>query len=89
MKKVIMLLALIAFVAVSVCIISPKEGFSATKYSVFCAKGKVEIDTRTLGEMKSARGSDTCMFRSFDYRMEADKFASAIGGVGSPCMCKS
>lgn len=89
MNKLVIMFALIAFVAVSVCVISPKEGFSATKYSVFCAKGKVEIDTRTLSEMKSARGSDTCLFRSFDYRLEADKFASAIGGVGASCMCKS
>ncbi len=89
MKKVIIVSVLSIFVAVSFLAISANEGFCATKYSVYCVKGKVEVDTRNLGEMKSARGSDVCLFRSYDYRADADKFANTIGGVGALCKCQS
>ena len=59
-----------------------------TKYSVFCADEKIEIDMRTLEEMKSARGSHTCMFSSFSYLSEAESFVEKnFGKEGSKCSC--
>jgi hypothetical protein len=89
MKKVVVMSVLCMFVVISILAISAKDGFCATNYNVYCANGKVEVDTRSLSEMKSARGSNTCLFRSYDYRTEAVKFANAIGGVGALCKCQS
>jgi hypothetical protein len=61
--------------------------FSSTKYSVFCANGKVEVDSRTLDQMKSARGSGTCLLKEFNYLSDADSYAKTIGGKGASCKC--
>ncbi|TGL34725.1 hypothetical protein EHQ52_09525 [Leptospira koniambonensis] len=58
-----------------------------TKYSVFCADGKIESDSRTLDQMKSARGSNVCILKEFDYSSDADNYAESIGGKGSACSC--
>jgi len=58
-----------------------------TKYSVFCANDKVEVDSRTLEQMKSARGSSTCLIKEFDYSSDADDYAKSIGGKDSRCSC--
>ncbi|MGJ4745333.1 hypothetical protein ACQV5M_03145 [Leptospira sp. SA-E8] len=58
-----------------------------TKYSVFCADGKIEADSRTLDQMKSARGSNVCLLKEFDYSSDADNYAQSIGGKGSACSC--
>jgi hypothetical protein len=67
-------------------------GFSAillsnTNYSVFCANGKVEVDSRTLDQMKSARGSGTCLLKEFNYLSDAEDYAKKIGGKGASCKC--
>lgn len=59
-----------------------------TQYSVYCANGKIEVDSRTLDQMKSARGSGTCLLKAFDYKMDADKHAKSLGGAGASCKCK-
>lgn len=62
---------------------------SSTKYSVYCASGKIEVDMRSLEQMKSARGSDVCQFGQFDYLSDAQSFAKKnFGGVGASCSCK-
>lgn len=66
----------------------PTTQAESTKYSVFCAGGKVTIDGRTLDQMKSARGSDTCQFGQFNFRMDAMDFAKQFGGEGASCHCK-
>ncbi|PJZ78466.1 hypothetical protein CH365_03925 [Leptospira neocaledonica] len=58
-----------------------------TKYSVFCADGKIEADSRTLDQMKSARGSNVCLLKEFDYSSDADNYAQSLGGKGSACSC--
>jgi hypothetical protein len=58
-----------------------------TPYNVFCAEGTIEVDTRTLDEMKSARGSNTCIKGTFDYLSDADKLAESLGGKGASCSC--
>lgn len=57
----------------------------ADKYRVYCANGKIEVDTRDVKQMKSARGSSIYMLGEFDYRTEAVEFAKKFGGVGAQC----
>lgn len=57
----------------------------ADKYRVYCANGKIEVDTRDLKQMKSARGNHTYMLGEFNYRTEAVNFAKKFGGVGAQC----
>ena len=60
----------------------------STKYSVFCASNKIEVDMRTLEQMRQARGSDVCMFGQFDYLGEAEDFAKKqFKGEGASCTC--
>jgi hypothetical protein len=60
---------------------------SETKYTVYCAEGHIEVEMRTLDEMKSARGSNTCVKGSFDYLSDAEKLAESLGGKGADCSC--
>jgi len=57
----------------------------ADKYRVYCANGKIEVDTRDPKQMKSARGNHTYMLGEFNYRTEAVNFAKKFGGVGAQC----
>lgn len=60
----------------------------ATMYSVFCANGKIEVDMRSLDQMKSARGSDVCMFGQFSTLSSAQDLArKQFGGEGASCTC--
>ena len=54
MKKVF-IIVLMCMLTAGFLAVSAEKGFSATKYSVFCANGKVEVDSRTLTQMKTAR----------------------------------
>jgi len=81
----------IAF-ALAACIFffRPSSNSSAgtTMYSVFCANEKIEVDMRTLEQMKSARGSDVCMFGQFtSYSSALDLANKQFGGVGAKCTC--
>jgi hypothetical protein len=58
-----------------------------SKYRVFCANGKIEVEQRTLEQQKNARGSDVCMLGEFDYLSDAEKFAEQKGGKGAECKC--
>lgn len=58
-----------------------------TKYGVFCADGKIEVDMRSLEQMKSARGSNVCLLQDFDYSSDADNHAQSLGGKGAACSC--
>ena|SRR2546428_6506407 len=57
------------------------------KYKVYCVNGKIEIGTRTLEEMKAARGNQVCLKGSFDSFDEAIDASRRQGGVGSACSC--
>ena len=52
----------------------------AQKYTVYCTNGKTEVDTRTPQQMKSARGGNTYVLATFDYKLDADKFAKKLNG---------
>lgn len=58
-----------------------------SKYRVFCANNKIEVEQRTLEQQKNARGSSVCVLAEFDYLSDADKDAEGRGGKGADCKC--
>lgn len=59
----------------------------ADNYGVFCASGRVEVDSRSNAEMRSQRGA--CALARFQTRTEAENFARRnYGGVRSSCSCR-
>lgn len=81
-------MVVMAIVAAAMTVFGAGTALCKTQYSVYCANGKIEVDSRTLDQMKSARGSGTCLLKAFDYKMDADKHAKSLGGVGASCKCK-
>jgi hypothetical protein len=67
--------------------LSPKKPFDDSKYRVFCADNKIEVEQRTVEQEKKARGSNVCMLAEFDYASDANKYAEEHGGKGSECKC--
>jgi hypothetical protein len=59
-----------------------------SKYRVFRANGKVEVEQRTLEQEKNARGSNVCVLAEFDTLSDAEKYAENHGGKGSDCNCR-
>lgn len=59
-----------------------------SRYRVFCANGKVEVEQRTLEQEKNARGSNVCVLAEFDTLSDAEKYAEDHGGKGSDCNCR-
>ncbi len=66
---------------------APKNLRTDSKYRVFCANNKLEVEQRTLEQEKNARGSNVCQLAEFDYASDADKYAENHGGKGSDCKC--
>ena len=58
-----------------------------SKYRVFCANNKIDVEQRTLEQEKNARGSNVCQLAEFDYASDADKYAEEHGGKDSDCKC--
>jgi cell division protein FtsL len=79
--KALLLIALTAAVATA-------RRLDDSKYRVFCANGKVEVEQRTLEQEKNARGSNVCVLAEFDYLSDAEKYAENHGGKGSDCNCR-
>ena len=61
------------------------ENSYATKYYVYCANGKIEVDSRDPKKMEAARGKNTYMLSEFNYLTDANNFAKKFGGVGASC----
>ena len=66
---------------------APRNVREDSKYRVFCADNKLEVEQRTVEQEKSARGSNVCMMAEFDYLSDAEKYAEHHGGKGSECRC--
>lgn len=67
----------------------PAPQFAQSHYYVYCANGKIEVDGRDPEQMRSARGSDTCMLSRFNYLSDAQNFARKnFRGIGARCSCK-
>ncbi len=49
------------------------SGMAQTTYGVFCANGRIEIDSRSEEQMRRQRGA--CQFARFPFRMDAESFA--------------
>ena len=79
-------LFLIASCLVAVGFTSSTRG-ADSKYRVFCANNKIEVEQRTLEQQKNARGSSVCMLAEFDYLSDAEKYAEQKGGKGAECTC--
>ena len=65
----------------------PGKSADDSKYRVFCANGKIEVEQRTLDQQKNARGSNVCQLAEFDYLSDAEKEAEKRGGKGADCKC--
>ena len=77
-------LLLISLTAVAAAAGRPDD----SKYRVFCANGKVEVEQRTLEQEKNARGSNVCVLAEFDTLSDTEKYAEDHGGKGSDCNCR-
>ena len=74
-------------IALPAAVVTTAGRLDDSKYRVFCANGKVEVEQRTLEQEKNARGSNVCVLAEFDYASDADKDAETRGGKGSDCKC--
>jgi len=93
MKKSTMVVGLCValLVALAMLLTLPRLAAGAaadSKYRVFCANNKIEVEQRTLEQEKNARGSNVCMLAEFDYLSDAEKYAEQHGGKGSDCKCE-
>jgi hypothetical protein len=66
---------------------APRSLRQDSKYRVFCANNKLEVEQRTLEQEKNARGSNVCQLAEFDYLSDAENYAEHHGGKGSDCRC--
>jgi hypothetical protein len=73
--------------AIALATISGGAALAQTTYGVFCANGRIEIDSRSEEEMRRQRGA--CQFSRFPFRMDAESFARKnFKSVGAPCSCR-
>jgi hypothetical protein len=90
-KTVLSVLSIILLVVLATALATPrlaaKNVAADSKYRVFCADNKIEVEQRTVEQEKNARGSNVCMLAEFDYASDADKYAEEHGGKGSECKC--
>lgn len=80
-------LLLITFTAVNAPALVSDHVVNDSKYRVFCANNKIEVEQRTLEQQKNARGSNVCVLAEFDYLSDAEKYAEGKGGKGADCKC--
>ena len=65
----------------------PSFAQSYESYGVFCASGRIEVDSRSEEQMRSQRGA--CQFSRFSSRSDAETFARRnFNGVGGSCSCR-
>ena len=87
MTRINKLLLLVTFVTLLVVTAFAAHNTADSKYRVFCANKKIEVEQRTLEQHKNARGSDVCTLAEFDYLSDAEKYAEQKGGKGADCAC--
>jgi hypothetical protein len=77
----------VVFAVVLIVIGGTGAALTQTSYGVFCANGRIEIDSRSEDEMRRQRGA--CQFSRFPFRMDAEGFARRnFKSVGAPCSCR-
>jgi hypothetical protein len=73
--------------AITLATIGGGAALAQTTYGVFCANGRIEIDSRSEDEMRRQRGA--CQFGRFPFRMDAESFARKnFKSVGAACSCR-
>lgn len=74
-------------IAMALAMIECGAVLAQTSYGVFCANGRIEIDSRSEEEMRRQRGA--CQFGRFPFRTDAENFARKnFKSVGVPCSCR-
>lgn len=83
-------LATAAALALGFLVLEAAPAFASTSYTVYCARGRIEVETRNLAQMRQARGSNVCqMGQSFTTRSSAVRLADrSYGGIGASCSCR-
>lgn len=69
--------------------LAPKPALAQSNesYGVFCARGRVAIDSRSADQMASGQGA--CQLGRFSDRTSAEGFARRnFGGIGGSCSCR-
>ena len=72
----------IALVAAAAALVAGQA--AAAEFSVYCANGKIEVDSRNLQQMKSAR-SNVYQIAKYKFLTDAQNHAKKLGGVGKSC----
>jgi len=73
--------------AIALATVGGGTALAQSTYGVFCANGRIEIDSRSEDEMRRQRGA--CQFARFPFRMDAEGFARRnFKNVGAPCSCR-
>jgi len=73
----------------ALCAAAVAAASPALAYGVYCANGKIEIDSRSFEQMRIARGSGICAFGQFNYLSDAQSFARRNNFTpGSRCSCR-
>lgn len=74
--------------AVAAALLAPATALA--DYYVYCANGRIEVDSRNPQQMRIARGSGVCqMGPRFGFLSSAQDFArNNFGGAGRPCSCR-
>ena len=90
-RKIVLNLGALLLVALTAAVASavPWAGSRPldSKYRVFCANNKIEVEQRTLEQQKNARGSNVCQLAEFDTLSDAEKYAEKRGGKEAECSC--
>lgn len=74
-------------IAVAALAATPARAQTFESYGVFCAGGRIVIDSRSAEQMQSQRGA--CQFSRFPTRSDAEGFARRnFRGVGGTCSCR-
>jgi hypothetical protein len=87
-KGRITVLSLTALLLIVLSAVASAGRLDDSKYRVFCANGKMEVEQRTLEQEKNARGSNVCVLAEFANLSDAEKYAEDHGGKGSDCNCR-
>jgi len=85
-RSIVAAVALTVFAA-AVGSATPARAQSYESYGVFCAGGRITVDSRSEEQMRSQRGA--CQFSRFPNRSDAEGFARRnFGGIGGTCSCR-
>lgn len=72
----------------ALALFAPATAFAS--YYVYCANGRIEVESRDPEQMRIARGSGVCqMGPRFGFLSDAQNFAQRnFGGAGRSCSCR-